>query len=203
MGFQPVLIIFIRGKVIKRLVGADIVIGLIPMLQLMVVILQAEGDILDLIELLPMGPVRPFHISLELRGSRRGLKELDAPLLAGLLEVLLELRATINLDGPDREGKLALEILQDQGGREAGRPSISAGDIPARDQIPGRELPAPIFTLQSDLEGIQLDQIARRVHPIARRLADSIARLPAALPGRPGQPDVQRLDQDAARLEPR
>jgi hypothetical protein len=117
-------------------------------------VLHAEGDILDLVKLNPMGLVGTLDIALKLWGSRRDNEETDPPDPAGLFEVLLELRATIDLDGPDREGELAFHILEEQSGSEARGVPIGSGDIPAGDEVPGAELPAPAAALEVDLKGI-------------------------------------------------
>jgi hypothetical protein len=67
MAFNPVSIIFIWGELGKRLMGADVIIGLIPSLELLVMLVQPDRDILDFIELLSMRPVRSFDIALKLR----------------------------------------------------------------------------------------------------------------------------------------
>jgi len=67
MAFNPVSIIFIWGELGKRLMGADVIIGLIPSLELLVVLVQPDRDILDFIERLSMRPVRSLDIALKLR----------------------------------------------------------------------------------------------------------------------------------------
>ena len=67
MAFNPVSIIFIWGELGKRLMGADVIIGLIPSLELLVMLVQPDRDVFDFIELLSMGPVRSFDIALKLR----------------------------------------------------------------------------------------------------------------------------------------
>src|SRR5665647_1926560 len=136
MEFKPGLIVFGRRLIIKRLVWPDGVVGLVPGLQLPVMILHSEGDILDLVKLNPMGLVGTLDVALKFWGSRRDDEETDPPDPAGLFEVLLELRATIDLDGPDREGELAFHVLEEQRGGEARGVPIGLGDIPAGDEVP-------------------------------------------------------------------
>jgi hypothetical protein len=40
--------------------GADIVVGLVPLFQLLVMLPELQPDIFDFIKLLPMRPVRPL-----------------------------------------------------------------------------------------------------------------------------------------------
>ncbi len=91
MSFKPSLIVFGWRLVIKRLVRPDGVVGLVPGLQLPVVILHTKGDIFDLVKLNPMGLVGTLDVALKLRGSRRDNEETDPSDPAGLFEVLLEL----------------------------------------------------------------------------------------------------------------
>lgn len=151
MSFQPALIVFGRGQIIRRLVRPDLVIGLIPLLQLSVVLFESYPDVFNLIKLFPVGPVCPLHVALQLRASRWNDKEPDPVCPAGLLKVLLELRPAIDLDGPDREGELLFHILQEQGRGEARGMPIGPGYVPSGYQVPGAELPAAIVALEADL----------------------------------------------------
>jgi hypothetical protein len=165
-------------------------------------IFHAEGDILDLVKLDPMGLVGTLDIALKLRGSRRDNEETDPPDPAGLFEVLLELRATIDLDGPDREGELAFHVLQEQSGGEARGVPIGSGDIPAGDEVSGAELPAPAAALEVDLKSIDLDKVPRGCDPISFRLADGITGPAPPFPGLLSPANVDRLHQHPAGLEP-
>jgi hypothetical protein len=75
-------------------------------------------------------------------------------------------------------------------------------DIPARDKIPGAELPTVIVTLETDLESVHLDEVPGCCHPISLGLAYGVARLPPAFPGLPSLADVEGFDQHSALLEP-
>ena len=77
MSFQPSLIVFGRRLIIKRLVRSDIVISLIPVLQLPVVFSQGRADIFDFIKLLSVGPVGPLHEALQLRCPGRDYEQPD------------------------------------------------------------------------------------------------------------------------------
>jgi len=66
MRFQPVLIIFVGRQISKRLMGPDIVVGIMPLFQLPIMPLQGEIDIFHLIKLLSMSPIGPFHPAVEL-----------------------------------------------------------------------------------------------------------------------------------------
>jgi len=76
---------------------------------------------------------------------------------------------------------------------------IGSGSVPATDDVPSAELPTDDARVELDLEGVDLDQVTWGVQPVAGRLADRIAGLPAPLPGRPRHPDIQRLDQNPLR----
>jgi len=119
MSFQPALIVFGRRQIIKRLMGPDMVIDLVPLFELLIMLLHIQADVFDFIKLYPMGFVSALHIALQLRGSRGDDEEPDPPLPAGLFKVLFELRAAVDLDGSDGEGELSLHIFQEQGRCEA------------------------------------------------------------------------------------
>ena len=75
----------------------------------------------------------------------------------GHFKVLLKLRAAVDLDGLDPEGKLPFEVLQEAGRGQAGLFSISPGSIPSAKKIAGAELIADIVGLKPKLERIDLD----------------------------------------------
>ncbi len=85
--------------------------GVSPIFQLPVMFLQVEVDVVDFIELLPVCPVRPFHLSVQFGRVGRKLKKEDLSLPASLLKLILELRAAIDLDGCDRKRKFLAQIL--------------------------------------------------------------------------------------------
>jgi hypothetical protein len=93
--------------------GPDGVIGIYPALQLLVVFLQGQADILNLIKFLPVSTVRSLHIALELRGADRNNEKPNLSPLASLLKMFFELRTSVDLDGPDGEGKLSFQVFQE------------------------------------------------------------------------------------------
>jgi hypothetical protein len=195
MSFKPGMIIFGRSQISKRLMGPDIIIGPVPLFQLLVMFLQLRMDVFHFIKFLPMGPVSPLHIALQFRCLWGDEEEPDPALLTGLFKMLLKLRAAIDLDGPDGEGELPLHILQKEQGGVAGGSSIGPRDVPARDQVPAAELPTAIVALKPDLKGVNLDKVSRRCHPLALRLAEGVAGLAPAFPRLPSLADVDGLNQ--------
>ena len=202
MSFKPALIVFSRRLIIKRLMGSYGVVDFVPFLQLLIVVLHFKGDILDLIKLYPMCFIGALHIALQLRSSRGDDKEPEPPLPAGLFEVLFKLRSAIDLDGLEREGELPLHILEELSRGEAGGVPVGPGHIPARDKIPGAELPAAVIALKPDLKRVHLDEVPGSCDPVSLGLSYGVARLPAAFPGLPGLADVKRFHQHSPRFEP-
>jgi len=54
--------------------------------------------------------------------------------------MFFKLRAAVDLDGFDPEGKLPFEVLQEAGRGQAGLAPISPGSIPSAEKIAGAEL---------------------------------------------------------------
>jgi len=77
------------------------------------VLLQIEADILHLIKLFPVCSIGPLHTALEFRRTGGNHKQSDLLPLTGLLEVAFELRASVDLDGPDPEGELSFQVVQE------------------------------------------------------------------------------------------
>lgn len=65
------------------------------------------GVVEELVELLLIGPMRPFDLSVELRGSRLDVGVPDAAVLDVPMELGLELVAAIGADALDAEGDLS------------------------------------------------------------------------------------------------
>ena len=106
MLLQPPLIVFIGCQIIKRLMRPDVIISLIPFLQLSIKLFEMDLDVLHLIKLFPMHAVRPFDISLQLGRSRRDYEQADASNLTGLFKVFLKLGSPVDLDRPDERQAL-------------------------------------------------------------------------------------------------
>lgn len=54
-------------------------------------VLKVQVDVVNLIKLLPVGPIRPLHVPIKLRGLGREDEERDLLGFAFLLELVLEL----------------------------------------------------------------------------------------------------------------
>jgi len=102
-----------RRLISEGLGGTDVVIGLVPLLQLTIVAFQQDLDVFHLIKLLRMRPVRSLDVTLQLGGSRRNHEQADPLLPTSLLEVFLELRSSVDLDHPDRKRELLFHVFQE------------------------------------------------------------------------------------------
>lgn len=116
--------------------------------------------------------------------------------MAFRLELVFELRAAIDLDGPDQERKLLPQIMEEVGRLQACLVLIGFEDIEASHDIPSREPIADLFGQKLDLQRIDFDQIPRRLSPIIFGLLYGTARLLPPLPCQLGLSHVQRFDQD-------
>ena len=85
------------GKVAQGLVRTHCVIGKLPKAELLVQGSDLQGKVIDLIELLGMGTLCPFHGTIELVGARWQYEEAKASLLTRLLKARLELGASVHL----------------------------------------------------------------------------------------------------------
>ena len=65
------------------------------------------------VELVALGAVVALDVAVELGRSGRQFEELDAAPCAFGLEVGLELRSAIDLDDPDGEGHVGLELVEE------------------------------------------------------------------------------------------
>src|SRR6266542_3276748 len=156
-------------------------------------------EIGNLVELLLVGPLRPFDAAVELGRSGREHVQADAALPAGLLESGHELAAAVHLDRPDGERHAGIDGAQEGSG--AGRRGLTsdAEHVPARDDIAGGELLEDDARERSQIERINLDEVARGTGQVLLRLARRVGpRRPGTMAGarRP-----QRLDQQASRLQ--
>jgi hypothetical protein len=78
--------------------GPDVIIGIGPLFELLVVLFQLQVDIVDFIKLLPVRPVRPLDSSVQFERPRRKFKHEEA------FEFLGGLPPTTARSGP-RPGK--------------------------------------------------------------------------------------------------
>jgi hypothetical protein len=84
---------------VQGLVGANCIVDMLPGQEGLPQGGDLEIAIVDLVELLGVGTLGPLHMAVELGGAGWQDEELYAQLLAGLLEISLELGAPIHLDG--------------------------------------------------------------------------------------------------------
>ena len=87
------------------------VIRILPALDLSMEICRNESQVLDFKKILPTRPIRPLYTPVHRRTPRRVDEQLHPLLLAGRFELILELRAAIDLDGLDRERKLHFQMM--------------------------------------------------------------------------------------------
>jgi len=169
--------------------------------QLLIVFPAVERDVLDFVELLPVGPVTPLHTSVDLGPAGRVHEQHDLGSPAGLFELVHELRAAIDLDGPDPKRKLHPQMVKEVGRGRAGLPFVGLRPHELDDLIPGAELEPLLSRDQAHSQGVDLDQIAGGLHPVSLGYFRGIARLTPAFPGQFGLSDVDRFHQQASSFE--
>ena len=99
------------GKVAQGLVRTHCVIGKLPKAELLAQGSDLQGRVIDLIELLGMGTLCPFHGTIELGRARWQYEEAKASLLTRLLKARLELGASVHLYSSYGEGHPGLYSL--------------------------------------------------------------------------------------------
>ena len=97
------------GKVAQGLVRTHCVIGKLPKAELLVQGSDLQGKVIDLIELLGMGTLCPFHGTIELGRARWQYEEAKASLLTRLFKARLELGASVHLYSSYWEGHPGLQ----------------------------------------------------------------------------------------------
>lgn len=108
-----------RGEIAERLVGPDVVVGMLPGAQFAPEAGHGRGGIRAVVELFFVGPVRPFDSAVELWAMRWQDEEQDSARFTGSLEVGHELGAAIDLDGANREGCTRHEVAERAFGESA------------------------------------------------------------------------------------
>lgn len=83
-----------------------------------------ERDVLDLVDLLQVGPVTPLYIAVDLGSEGRIHEQHDLGSLTGLFELVHKLQAAIDLDGLGPKRKLHLQIVEGVGHDRAGLPFV-------------------------------------------------------------------------------
>jgi hypothetical protein len=124
----------------EGLMRPDSVVDSLPGQDLRGQLCYCPSEVPDLIELLCMGALRPFHVAVELGGA--GWED-EQPYLASLtldLEGGVELRSPIYLDGAHGEGHAGLDSIQEGDGGSSGSPAVYLQDVPAGDHIAGGEV---------------------------------------------------------------
>jgi transposase len=128
----------LRSSVAEGLMGADGVVGPLPVLEFLVERGDLERAGGDLIKLLRMGALGALDRAVEFGRAGRQDKEPQPALLAGVFEGGGELTAAVDLHRADREGHALLQGLEKAGGRRG--PRVRLQDVPAREHIAGGEL---------------------------------------------------------------
>ena len=176
---------------------ADGVVDFFPLAQFAVegFHLQRAGG--DLIELLGVGAVGAFHGTVEFGRTRREHEQVQAALLAGLLELGGELTAAIDLQGANGEGHAVLQGIEKLGGGLAGGAGVGLDHVPARNHVASGELLEDHAGQGAHVEGVDLDQIAGAGHRVLlgfthgiRASAQSAAAAGHAAAGRFDQPGL-------------
>jgi hypothetical protein len=138
-------------------------------------------------------------MAVELGGAWREDEELQITPLTGGFELAHELGAAVHLNGPDGEGRALLEGGQEVGGGAGSGYGVDLNHIPARYDVAGGELLEDEARQGSQVQGVQLHQVARGVHRILLGLADGVRALRPAFPGGDGTPG--RLTKEAAAFQ--
>ena len=191
----------LRSSVAKGLVGADGVVGPLPVLEFLVERGDLERAGGDLIEFLRVRTLGAFDRAVELGRAGRQDKELQAALLPSVFEGGGELTAAVDLHRADREGQALLQGVEKAGGRRGRGPAVGLDHVPARDHVARGELLEDHARHRAHLQGVDLDQIAGPLHRPVARLADGIRPRPGT-GARRTIPIRSRLDPAPRSIDP-
>src|SRR3990172_5192189 len=165
----------------EGLVGADGVVGAFPVAGGAGEARDGEGFEGEVVALLAAGTVEALDPAVELGAVGRVDEEEEATVTAGSLEVGHELRATVDLDGADREGH-AHQCIEGTHGERGGGVGGDGGSGKAADHVHGAELLHEI-TPKAQVDGIDLDEVAGAQGDVARGLARGMRAEPASTLG--------------------
>src|SRR6266511_1918139 len=171
------------GEVAERLVGAHGVVDDFPGSQLGAQLGHGRGRETALVELLGVSPLGALDGAVQFWTARRQLEQADSPRGAGGLEVGHELAAAVDLDRRDWERHPFEHRLEGSGGGQGGGAAGELEHVPATDHVAGGEVLEDHAGPRADVQGVDLDQVARCGHGVVARLADRVRPLPAPLAG--------------------
>jgi hypothetical protein len=129
----------VRSQIAESLVRADGAIGPFPMAQFPVELSELQRMGRDLIKLLG-SECGALDGAVELWRTRREHEQVQAALLAGLLEFGGKLGTAVDLGGANGKRHAMGEGVEEVGGGGGASAAVGLQDVPARDQIAGGEL---------------------------------------------------------------
>src|SRR5680860_1057624 len=162
------------GTHLQGLMGPNGIVLLLPLPQRGGQAGQVEIAVVALPELLTSGAVESLHTAVERGGARRQHKDRNAIVRAALLELSHELRAAIDLDGPNGERKAIDQVVQKISGGAGGGPGTDREGGGPGDDIDGRELAQFLAGQGADVDRIDLDQVPGTLGLVAGWLADGM-----------------------------
>src|SRR5437867_1925954 len=108
------------------------VIDLFPLPQFAIEPFHLQRAGRDLIELLSVSPLGALDRAVEFGGAWREHEQVQATLLAGLLDLSGELRSAVDLQSADGKGHALQQSIEKLDRSEGGGPSVGLNHIPAR-----------------------------------------------------------------------
>lgn len=148
-----------------------------------------------------MGPVRPFHRTMEFGGARRQPTQAKALVLTRLLKGRGEFPAAVDVHGPDGHGPPPRERGEELGGRHPGGAAIGLDDSPTGDAIAGGKRFEEDARQRPHLERIDLTAIARVEGGLVTGVAHRIG--PGGGPATSGEGSPGWLHELPGRAPPR
>jgi hypothetical protein len=145
-----------------------------PVAEFAVKFIHLEGKSGDLIKLLGVGAVGAFDGAVEFGGARRQHEQVQSALLAGLFELGGELASAIDLHGANGERHAVLQSIEELSCGLSGGVGMGLDDVPARDYVAGGELFEDDAGDGTDIDGIDLNQVAGAEDPILPGFAHSV-----------------------------
>ena len=155
----PLLDKLLGSEVAQGLVRADGIVDFFPGLELLIEGRHRPARLHHFVKLLPMRPLGPLHMPIQLRGPRREDKQPDLMVATRRLKVSRKLTPPIHLNRPDGKRHAAHQTLQKvlRGPRRCR--AVRLHDIPPRQDIPPREVLHQDPGQRPDIEGVDFHQI--------------------------------------------
>lgn len=136
-----------------------------------------------------------FDGAVQFRRTRRENEQAEAALLAGLLELGGEFTTAVDLHGANGKRHSTLDGVEKMSGGGSGGAGVRFEHVPAGNNIAGGEMLKGHTGQWTNIEGVDLHEIAGRKRPVFLGFSDRVG--PRSQPAARTAGRAERLDQQA------